>query len=231
MEKYKHLRKYLFIILGLIVAVIMLYLLYQDYRPEIDLLLHPNHDTKEKLLYMIRQHDVRDSIFLLVLIAVLNAIPGMSNSVFCILAGICYGPWIGLLINWIGNILGNCAVALLIKKIDFSKKFKKNKFLTYLMNQKYPQLGMTIGFMIPLIPSVLVDYTAVRTNVPIKSYLIMVAGGMFPTSFIYAFGGDALFKGDWHKLIGLIIALLFLLAMFLVVLTLVNKHHQRRVEE
>ena len=73
-----------FIIGGILVAVILLYLLYRDYRPEIDVLMHPDSHTKTKLLYLIRQHEVRDSLFLLGLIAVLNAIPGMSNSVFCI---------------------------------------------------------------------------------------------------------------------------------------------------
>lgn len=71
------------------------------------------------------------------------------------MAGLCYGPWIGLAINWAGNILGNCIVESLIKRVDFSHRFKKNRFLNWLMNQKHPSLGMTLGFMVPVIPSVL----------------------------------------------------------------------------
>lgn len=214
----KKLRKVVFIIGGILVAVILLYLLYRDYRPEIDVLMHPNSHTKTKLLYLIRQHEVRDSLFLLGLIAVLNAIPGMSNSVFCILAGLCYGPWIGLAINWAGNILGNCIVESLIKRVDFSHRFKKNKFLNWLMNQKHPSLGMTLGFMVPVIPSVLVDYTAARLGTPANKFLSMVIVGMFPTSFIYAFGGDAIFNGDFKKLAGALIgiAILFIMAWWLV---------------
>lgn len=72
----KKLRKVIFIICGILSAIILLYLLYRDYRPEIDVLMHPDSHTKTKLLYLIRQHEVRDSLFLLGLITVLNAIPG-----------------------------------------------------------------------------------------------------------------------------------------------------------
>lgn len=210
----KKLRKVIFIICGILSAIILLYLLYRDYRPEINVLMHPDSHTKTKLLYLIRQHEVRDSLFLLGLITVLNAIPGMSN----ILAGLCYGPWIGLAINWGGNILGNCIVESLIKRVDFSHRFKKNKFLNWLMAQKHPSLGMTLGFMVPVIPSVLVDYTAARLKVPANKFLLMVIVGMFPTSFIYAFGGDAIFNGNAKKLIGSLIgiAILFIIAWLLV---------------
>lgn len=86
------------------------------------------------------------------------------------------------------------------------------------MNQKHPSLGMTLGFMVPVIPSVLVDYTAARLDTPANKFLSMVIVGMFPTSFIYAFGGDAIFNGDFKKLAGALIgiAILFIMAWWLV---------------
>lgn len=223
----KNLRKILLIGLGVIVAIGLAYLLYRDYRPEINLLLHPTSDTKEKLLILLRRHAVRDSIFLLCLIAVLNAIPGLSNSVLCVLAGLCYGAWLGLGINWLGNILGNVIVVALIRKIDFSKHFKKNKILTYLMNQSHPRIGLTIGFMIPFIPSVLVNYAAARLDVTWKQYLPMVVIGMLPTSYLYAFGGDAIFSGDAKRLIGLAVGILVLLMMALLVVKLADRSHKK----
>lgn len=223
----KKLRKVIFIVGGILVAAILLYLLYRDYRPEIDVLMHPNSHTKAKLLYLIRQHEVRDSLFLLGLIMILNAIPGMSNSVFCILAGLCYGPWIGLAINWLGNILGNCIVESLIKRVSFSHKFKTNKFLNWLMNQKHPSLGMTLGFMVPVIPSILVDYTAARLKIPANRFLLMVIVGMFPTSFIYAFGGDAIFNGDAKKLVGSLIGIAILFVMAWLLFRMASKRRKK----
>ena len=56
----KKFRKILFIICGILAAGILLYLLYRDYCPEIDLLMHPGKDMKTKLLYLLRKHEVRD---------------------------------------------------------------------------------------------------------------------------------------------------------------------------
>lgn len=223
----KNLRKYLLICGGVILAICLAYLLYRDYRPEIQLLLHPTSDMKEKLLVLLREHAVRDSIFLLCLIAILNAIPGLSNSVLCVLSGLCYGAWLGLGINWLGNILGNVIVMALIRKIDFSKHFKKNKILTYLMNQNHPRVGLTIGFMIPFIPSVLVNYAAARLNVTWKQYFPMIVIGMLPTSYLYAFGGDAIFSGDAKRLIGLAVGILILLVMALLVVKLADHSHRK----
>ena len=224
----KKLRKNIIIAVGIAIAIFLIYFLYRDYRPEINLLFHPNSHTKVDLMRLIRQHDVRDSLFLLGLIAVLNAIPGFSNSVFCVLAGMCYGPWLGFIINWFGNILGNCVVAALIDKIDFSHKFKKNKILNFLMRQKNPGIGMTLGFMIPFIPSVLVNYTAVRLQVPKNRYLVMVVIGMFPMSFIYAFGGDAIFAGDTKKIITTLIVIAILLVLSLLLVKLAMKRHSEK---
>lgn len=47
---------------------------------------------------MIRSNGIRDLIFMLLLVGVMNAIPGLSNAVICVFVGLCYGPWIGLLV-------------------------------------------------------------------------------------------------------------------------------------
>ena len=223
------LRKGLLIGVGIVLAICLICLLYHDYRPEIEILLHPEQgNVKEKLLVLLREHEARDVIFLMGLIMIFNAIPGLSNSIFCILAGLCYGPWLGLLINWCGNILGNTIICGLINKIDFSHSFKKNRILTYLMHQKYPAVGMTIGLMIPVIPSILVDYTAIRMKMSFKKIMPMIIVGMFPTSFIYAFGGDAIFAGDLKKIIALLIALFILILMAFVIVKLASKHDKKK---
>lgn len=221
------LKKYIFMVVGVILAVLLIYLLYRDYRPEIKVLIHPTGDTQEKLLVLIRKHEIRDSLFLLALVTILNAIPGLSNSLVCILAGLCYGPWIGLMINWIGNVLGNSIIIMLIKKIDFSHHFKQNKILNFLMHQNHPLVGLTIGFMIPFIPSILVNYACGRLKVTWKRYLPMVIIGMLPTSYLYAFGGDAVFHGDVKKIIGVIIGIVILLVMAVIVIKLAGKSRNR----
>lgn len=215
------------IALGTVLAIVVAIFIYRNYRPEINLLLHPVPHEKEILLRMIRAHGFTNSLLLLVLIATLNSIPGLSNSVVCIFAGLCYGPLFGFIINWMGNVLGNCIVMSLIRKIDISKKFKQHKLLKFLMDQKHPLIGLTIGFMIPVIPSVLVNYAGARLNVSRKQYLMMVLVGMAPTSFLYAFGGDAIFKGDLTRIISAVICIAILIGVYLVIRKVIEQRKTR----
>lgn len=215
------------IALGTVLAIVVAIFIYRNYRPEINLLLHPVPHEKEILLRMIRAHGFTNSLLLLVLIATLNSIPGLSNSVVCIFAGLCYGPLFGFIINWMGNVLGNCIVMSLIRKIDISKKFKQHKLLKFLMDQKHPLIGLTIGFMIPVIPSVLVNYAGARLDVSRKQYLLMVLVGMAPTSFLYAFGGDAIFKGDLTRIISTVICIAILIGVYLVIRKAIEQRKTR----
>lgn len=139
---------------GGILALIGLILLVWDFRRELMLVVDPTVAHRHQLMKLIRSHGAADIVLLTIVIGLLNAIPGMSNSLLCILAGLCYGPWIGFAMNWVGNVLGSCLVVGLIKHVDVSKKIKTSRLLTALTDQQHPLIGLTIGYMIPVIPSV-----------------------------------------------------------------------------
>lgn len=200
-----------------IAALAVIFLIYRDYRPEISLLFNLNPHNQAILSRLIRSHGVKDMLLLLLLIGIFNAVPGMSNSVICIFAGLCYGPLVGFLINWAGNILGNCIVMSLIRKVNLSKRAKQSKLLDYLLHYQHPLIGLTIGYMIPIIPSVLVNYAGARLHVSTPRFLTMVTVGMAPTSFIYAFGGDAIFKADTKRIITAVVAIVIIILIYFVV--------------
>lgn len=228
MKKHK-INKWLLVGGGTILAIIIFYFIFRNYLPEIRLLFHhPEHQERRMLYQLVRSHGFTNSLLLLGLIAVLNAIPGFSNSVVCIFAGISYGPIFGFLINWCGNILGNCVVMSLIRKINLSNRMKKHKILHLLIEQKHPLVNMTIGFMIPLIPSVLVNYAAARLNINRRQYMTIVTIGMAPTSFLYAFGGDAIFKGNLKRIIGVLIGIAILVLLYFVVHWLSNQRKEKQ---
>lgn len=128
-------------------------------------------------------------LLLVVLVAVLNSIPGLSNSVICLFAGICFGPWLGLTINWSGNILGNLVVYSLLSKLSLPAKWTHNKLLTELNHSAHKKLRLIISFMVPIIPSIIVNYACTQEKMNLKQFLPLVIIGMLPTSFLYAFGG------------------------------------------
>lgn len=46
-----------------------------------------------------------------------------------------------------------------------------------------------------------------------KNFILMVAVGMFPTSALYAFGGDALFKGNYTRLLVIVVLIVIILLL------------------
>ena len=222
MENHR-LNKYWLIGPGVIAIILLVLALVHDFMPEIRLLMDLTPSHRAELLTMIRSNGIRDLIFMLLLVGVMNAIPGLSNAVICVFVGLCYGPWIGLLVNWAGNILGNCAVAALLSHVKLSHKFKQNKILDSLTHYRHPALGLTVGYMVPIIPSVLVNYACATMKIPRKNFILMVAVGMFPTSALYALGGDALFKGNYTRLLVIVV-------LIVIILLLTRFVHQRRVE-
>lgn len=212
-SRKKYMNKPLLVLLAVVLVIAAIGAVIHDFYPEIQLLIHYNPQNRQKLLEMVSNHGFRDMILFTMIIALMNAIPGLSNSVVCIFVGLCYGPLIGFLINWLGNIVGNCTVAAIINRINFSKSFKQNRILNNLMQMKHPAVGLTIGYMVPVIPSVIVNYSAVKLKMSRPTYLGMVLVGMFPTSFLYAFGGDAIFKGNLKRIIVVAIAICVLIAL------------------
>lgn len=209
--------KVLFILLGLILVIILGYVIYKDYYADFMLFLDPKAD-RAHLMESIRSHKLKDALLLVALTAVMCAIPGVPNSVIGIFIGVCFGPWIGVLMNVSGNILGNFIVILILRKYGLSKKAKDpGEFITNILNMKKPTVGITVGYMIPVLPSVIVNYAAVKLKLPLKSLLLAVTIGVLPTSFLYAFGGDALLKGNTKIAIlsiACVVILVFVLRIF-----------------
>ena len=212
-SKKKYMNKTLLICLAVILILAAVAMVIHDFYPEIQILIHYTPANRAKLLTLVRSHGWQDLILFVIIVALMNAIPGLSNSVVCIFVGLCYGPVIGFLINWVGNMVGNFFVAAIINRLNFSKSFKRNTILNNLLQMKHPAIGLTIGYMVPVIPSVLVNYSAVKLHVPRSVFMGMIAVGMLPTSFLYAFGGDAILKGNFKRITAVVIAICILIAL------------------
>ncbi|EUJ47806.1 hypothetical protein DFP96_10778 [Listeria rocourtiae] len=121
--------KVMFIVLGLIAIIILGYIIYKDYSADFKLFLDPDAD-RTQLMESIRRHKLKDALLLVALTAIMCAIPGVPNSVIGILIGVSFGPWLGVLMNATGNILGNFIVIIMLRKFGISKKANRsNQFI------------------------------------------------------------------------------------------------------
>lgn len=167
-----------------------------------------------RVISQLRHKTILNFVVLVILTAVTTAIPFMSNAVFAIFNGVVYGPYIGFGMNLLGNVLGNFIFIKLLNVVDItdSENKLKKRFsgIQALENKNY---GIILGYMIPVVPTILINYHVAEEKLPWRKWLPYVTIGVAPSSLIYALGGDAVIAGNVRRLIvlGVIIALGYVL--------------------
>lgn len=228
--KRKTIRIILFI-LGGILGLLLLYKLYLSYLPELKLLVHFDHHNEELLIKMVRSHGIEDLAFLFILNAICVAIPGLSNGIFCVLNGILYGPAFGFIVNWISDILGQIILMQLLHKLYDIKHMSNSKIYKLLTTQKYPMVALTIGYLIPFIPSATTSYVNILINKnDFKKQLIPIVIGVSPFAYLYAYGGDSILHLNTSRIINatvMIVAVALIAAAILFILKSVKKHTKK----
>lgn len=205
--------------------------LYRDYLPALKLLLDPDLN-KKRLMHAVDAHGVSTSFLLIGLTAVMCILPGMPASAVGVLSGISYGPYVGCLINFAGNAAGNFISIYLYKKFNLfqsSTSSKRNKWFNFLSKVKYPRFEMMFLYMVPVIPSSLVNFAVYLFDYDWQDIYWVVLFGVIPTSLLYAFGGHILLAGKYHLSKPLIAALALILFLVLLFSLIKNKksssHH------
>lgn len=228
--KQKIIRIILFI-LGGILGLLLLYKLYLSYLPELKLLVHFDHHNEELLIKMVRSHGIEDLAFLFILNAICVAIPGLSNGIFCVLNGILYGPAFGFIVNWISDILGQIILMQFLHKLYDIKHMSNSKIYKLLTTQKYPMVALTIGYLIPFIPSATVSYVNILINKNnFKKQLIPIVIGVSPFAYLYAYGGDSILHLNTSRIIKaavMIVAVALIAAAILFIMKRVKKHTKK----
>lgn len=225
----KTIRILLFIIGGLL-GLLVLYHLYLSFLPEIKLIMHFDHHNEELLIKMVRSHGWEDLAFVFVLNTLAVAIPGLSNGVFSVLNGILYGPARGFIVNWISAILGQIILLLLLQKLYNPKKLEHSKVYKLMMGQNYPQVSLTVGYMLPFIPSATVAYANALINKKFKNRLVPITIGAIPMAYLYAYGGDSILHLDAKRIITTVVVFLVIAAVavaFLMIMREIKKHTKK----
>lgn len=147
---------------------------------------------------------------LLFLTALTAAIPFMSNAIFAIFNGLIYGPAIGFLMNLSANILGNFIFVRILKMIDLKDNdIKLKKYFAGFKNVidavENQELGIMLGYMIPVIPTLLINYHVAKIKLPWRRWFLYVTIGVAPSSLLYALGGDAVVAGNLRLIIVLLV--------------------------
>lgn len=199
------------VLLGIVIIFIIGWALYHEFNSELRILFEPKI-SRHFLLKEVRSHGVLAAALLVLLTTVMCALPGLPTSVIGIFIGVCYGPFVGSCLNLIGNAIGNVVSLFLLDRFNFlNRQHKDNHWVKSITAMRHPKIGLMIAYMVPIIPSFLVNFTAEHTlQLKIKQVLAPLILGALPASILYACGGEAIFKGYNKTAVVIIVSVLFL---------------------
>lgn len=106
-----------------------------------------------------------------------------------------------------------------------------SKIYKLLTTQKYPMVALTIGYLIPFIPSATASYVNILINKnDFKKQLTPIVIGVSPFAYLYAYGGDSILHLNTSRIIKaavMIVAVALIAAAILFILKSVKKHTKK----
>ncbi|MBA4496023.1 TVP38/TMEM64 family protein [Paenactinomyces guangxiensis] len=117
---------------------------------------------------------------------------GFIPSVFVTAANVwVWGPWLGGLLSWLGEVIGSMAAFLFYRKGLQLTKMQKHRNWDWVqslnrLSGTRQTLLLVLARVTPFIPSGLVNIAAVLTSVPFFIFLISTAIGKIPSILLEA---------------------------------------------
>jgi len=110
-------------------------------------------------------------------------------------AGLLYGPAIGVLVVWLGAVLGATGSFLAgrllsrqaVEQLAGGRTDRLNAFLA-----AHGTLAVLLVRLIPVFPFALVNYGSAITAIPLRQYLAGTAVGILPATMAYVWVGDSI---------------------------------------
>lgn len=210
--KFYH--KVIFITLGILGIILFSTMIWYQYSDIIQSFFNYTFD-RETLIDLLRHQGRHNAILFIAIIAIGSAIPGVPIAAVAILSGVCFGRWLGFGVNVIGAVIGNMLAINILG--SFPHKVRPSRFRPLadkLKNMHHPRLGLSIGYAVPMLPTLLVNYAAIEMKLSWHNKLICIFLGSLPVSFLYAFGGDELIFGNIKVTIIAILIVVLMIALY-----------------
>lgn len=210
--KLRH--KIFFITIGLLILAGLFAAIWLNYRDIVENFFKYAFD-RQTLINLLRHQGKHNTVLFMAVIAIGSAIPGIPIAAIAILSGICFGCWLGFGINICGIVIGNLLAINILGAFPHKIKPSRFRYLAdRLKNMRHPRMGLSIGYSIPMLPTLLVNYAALELKMSLKNKTLCILIGSLPVSFLYAFGGDELIFGNTKAVVIAVVILLLLFGLY-----------------
>ena len=188
----------------LVVAIVLVLILGIRYWDELTDLWRSARHYKVWLLAMRSLGPIDLFIFALLLVIVSN-IPGVPIAVLAVFAGVCFGHWRGFLVDAVGMSCGNMLQYYLFGRVQRRRQPPDTWLYRLLTSARWPELGLAVGYAVPMIPTMLVNVAANEVVISRRRYVASCIVGSSAIAFVYAFGGDLVTSGQWPVIVTVLV--------------------------
>ena len=172
-------------------------------------------------------------VLLIMLEVIIAPIPG---SFIAIATGYAYGPLLGTIICYTGNILGTTMAFHLARHFGrnlVEKLIKKEKLALYDdFMQREGKLMFVFSFFLPILPPDIVSLIAGLSSIRFRTFIVFAAIGYLPYMLLLNYFGMRLFRYGWNQntiLLSIIVAVVMLLSLLsFYVLRRKKRHKENR---
>ena len=147
-----------------------------------------------------------------------------------LLAGMCYGPWIGLLIMYIGITISNVIIIFLVKKygINFVRDVVKEEKIQKINNMidanpNRAEITLFFLYFFPFLPKDFITYVASLLPISNGKFLIISIIARFPAVFSSVLVGSKILQGKIISIIMIYVVTYIVSGIFVMVYKKIKK--------
>lgn len=205
--------KRIILAVGLIAVIVVLVILGQLHPQLVTNIIASVQDYRHYLLAIRHLGPFAFLAFGIVVFAV-ALIPGAPTSAVALLVGACLGHWLGMGVNAVGLTLGNLLQARLLGRFTENRDQRKTSWVYQkLTKMRRPQIGLTLGYAVPMIPTMVINMASNDVAVSNSQRFTACLVGSVVASAIYAFSGDLLLLGQYWKTLLILIGIAAVIAL------------------
>jgi len=216
-------------ILALTISLVLISILVVDLMPLLKQVIQSTNN-ESKMIEYIKSYGAKGVPIIIGLQFLQVLIPFFPASPVQILAGLCYGVWIGTLLCLIGFLSGHLLIFYAARKLGNTilpylknkSSSKKTHFLSKFSSKslEHPENMVFILYLIPFFPNGMLPFVFSQTTISYKKYIVYMAAATVPSTFICALLGSKLASGDYQT--ALVVACIFIVFL-LIMLIFKNK--------
>lgn len=190
--------------------------------------VYQDRNDESKMIRYIAEHGAKGAPILIGLQALQVIVAVFPAAAIQVLAGLCYGVWLGALLSLVGYVAGNILVFAALRQfkatlVPYLPKPKKDRshFIEpkRIKAMKNPEYAAFLLYLLPGIPNGVLPYLFADTKITFPRYLFSVTAASIPSVFLCTWLGDCLAEKNF-----LMAGILIAVAVIALVLLLVFKN-------